>query len=186
MTTPQQDLLSIIVATEGGRPGRAYPFKISGTRIVDFPGIVQATFLSMGYQVSDLASALTSAVASGWLSPGNKIFGAGALSDGNFCQSYILEMAGFTEAGGVAPIMQASAQQLIRVAAAINNQPNGARFNIADLRSAFVGTVGANTFAPEDLMPAYGYAVAQGWIRPADTQFEPVFVLTAAGAAAAT
>jgi hypothetical protein len=143
-----------------------------------FPGAVQASFLTAGYTLSDLINGLAYAVAQGWLST------ASVVADDY--QTYVLEQAGFTEAGGTAPSIAASAQRLINVAAAMNNSPGGARFDASSLVSAFVGTSGGNTFAPEDVIPGYGQALASGWVRPCgNSAFDAVFCLTAAGVAQA-
>jgi hypothetical protein len=97
----------------------------------------------------------------------------------------VLENPGFAEAGGTAPSIAASAQQVINICAGLNVTPGAARFDAKHLVGSFVGTVGGNTFAPEDLLPGVYYAVSQGWLRSA-SPFEPIFSLTAAGAAQAT
>jgi hypothetical protein len=183
MATPQQSLLTILVSGESGRTGRSYPFLLDGAPLAlsRFPGAAQAAFLALGFQVTDLAAALAAAVEAGWLSLGQFYLGAGA--DGS--QMYVLEQAGFVEAGGTAPTQAASAQQLLNVAAAINDSPGADQFNLNALTPAFVGTVGSNTFAPEDILPGYALALANGWVRPAKGLNEPVFSLTAAGAAQA-
>ena len=181
--TTQQDLLSILVMSEGLRPGRGTPFQLSGPRVADFPGVAQATFLALGHQVADLAAALSAAVEAGWLSLGQFYAGGGDGTTGS--QMYVLEQAGFVEAGGTAPTQAASAQQLLNVAAAINDTPGAGRFSLDFLTRAFVGTVGDNTFAPEDVMPGYGYALSQGWVRPVEGLNGSVFSLTSAGVAQA-
>jgi hypothetical protein len=186
MPTPQQsaqEYLSLRVAA-GDRPGRASPVLVTGTAftIAKFPGAIQAAFLAAGYQIGDLVAGLAYAVGEGWLTLGD-VYVDGA---GNECQLYIIEQAGWTEAGGTAPTMAVAAQQLINVCAAINKVPSGGRFEAENLVNSFVGTVGNNTFAPEDLIPGYGYALAQGWVRPCGQNlFDPVFALTAAGVAQA-
>jgi len=187
MATPQQELMTVLVIGQSGRPGHSIPFLLAGDplSLTRFPGAAQAAFLAQGFQVADLAAALSAAVAAGWLSLGPFYPGAGAGASG--VQAYVIEQAGFTEAGGVAPTQAASAQQLINVAAGLNDTAGGARFNLNSLVTAFVGTVGSNTFAPEDLMPGYGDALSQGWVRPSGQNlFDPVFSLTAAGIAQAT
>jgi hypothetical protein len=144
-----------------------------------FPGQLQASFLQAGYGLGDLVNGLAYAIAQGWLST------ISAPTDAN--QGYTLEPAGFAEAGGAAPAIAASAQRLINVAAALNDAPGAARFDASTLVGSFVGVSGGNTFAPEDVMPGYGQALASGWVRPCGQNlFAPVFVLTAAGVAAAS
>jgi hypothetical protein len=144
-----------------------------------FPGALQSAFLQSGYQIGDLAGGLAYAVAQGWLSQGQTIGGS---------QNYTLELAGWTTAGGTAPTMAAAAQQVINVCVhTLGGAANRDRFEAKSLASYFVGTVGGNTFAPEDLLPGVYYAVAQAWLRPAEADlFEPVFVLTAPGVAQAS
>ncbi len=145
-----------------------------------FPGALQAAFLQAGYAMSDLINGLAYAVTEGWLSTISSPPSEDLLT-------YTLEQPGWTEAGATAPSLAASAQQLVNVCAAINAAPDTVRFAAKSLASAFVGTVGDNTFAPEDLMPGYGYALSEGWVRPCgQNQFDPVFTLTAAGAAQAS
>jgi hypothetical protein len=192
MATPQQDLLTVLVSGESGRPGRSYPFQLSGAplTLARFPGAAQVAFLALGktatngffYQIADLTEALSAAVAAGWLSLGSSSPGAGDGSTG--VQRYVLEQAGFAEAGGTAPTQSASAQQLLNVAAALDDTPGAAQFDLNYLTPTFVGT--GNTFAPEDVLPGYGYALAQGWVRPANGLNGSVFSLTAAGVAQAT
>ena len=134
----------------------------------------------LGPLITNLIFGLAYAVAQGWLTRMQPSVNGDTIN-----QAYRLELSGFTEAGGTAPTQAESAQQLLNVAAAINDTPDGARFNLNFLTSAFTGTVGSNTFAPEDILPGYGFALAQGWVRPADGLNEPVFSLTAAGAAQA-
>jgi hypothetical protein len=180
MATPQQALLTVLVSGESGRTGRTYPFLLGGPQysLARFPGAAQAAFLALGYQVADLAAALSAALEAGWLSLGQLEAGG--------VQRYVLEQAGFIEAGGTEPTQAASAQQLINTAAALNSKPGDAQFTLNYLSQTFVGTVGSNTFAPEDLMPGYSYALAQGWVRPVDGLTDPVFCLMAAGAGQAT
>ena len=154
-----EEILSLFVAT-GARPGHSFPTITTGSpfSLAKFPGSLQAAFLAAGYAISDLSAGLAYALEQGWLSLSDTyVDGAG-----NDLQQYVLEQAGFAEAGGAAPTQAAAAQQMINVAAAIDNSPNSGRFSLANLTSAFVGTVGDNTFAPEDLIGAYGYAFAQG------------------------
>ncbi len=103
------------------------------------------------------------------------------------CQMYVLEQAGWTEGGGTAPTTAASGQQAVNAAVAQGGAAGGPVLPVRALVSAFVGTVGGNTFEPEDVMSGAYYAVSQGWFRPAGRDlFEPAFVLTAAGVAQAT
>jgi hypothetical protein len=188
MATPEasaQEILSLFIAT-GARPGRSFPTLTPGTPLAlsKFPGAIQSAFLAAGYQMTDLVAGLAYALTEGWLSlsPNSSTNAAG-----DMYAEYELEQAGFSAAGGVAPTQPAAAQQLINVAAALNNTPGGARFAAKYLVASFVGTVGENTFAPEDVMPGYGYALAEGWVKPCgDSLFDPVFALTAAGVAQAT
>lgn len=154
-------------------------YRFLGLEQSRFPGALQADFLGAGYALSDLIAGLAYCVTEGWLSTQS--------AAGDSLQTYTLEQPGWTEAGGTAPTMAQSGQQLVNVCAALNATPLAARFVVKDLVAAFVGEVGGNTFAPEDLMPGYGYALSEGWARPCgQNAFDPVFVLTAAGAAAAT
>lgn len=172
-----QEILSSFVAA-GARPGRSFPAQTNGPLTASFPGAIQQAFLKV-YALSDLVAGLAYAVTNGWLSLGNKYFGG----DGSAQQLYLLELAGFTEAGGSAPTQASAAQQLINVAAAINNTPMAAAFSLAGLNVSFVG----GSFAIEDMIGGYGYAFVQGWIRPCGKDlFETTFALTAAGAAQAT
>jgi hypothetical protein len=178
-----QEYLSLRVAA-GDRPGRASPVNVTGPAftIAKFPGAIQAAFLAAGYQISDLVAGLGYAVEQGWLTLGN-VYVDGA---GNEGAEYVIETAGWTEAGGTAPTSAASAQQLLNVCAAMNQRPGEQVFALANLVPAFVGTVGDNTFAPEDLIGGYGYAFSQGWVRPfGNSLFEPAFTLTGLGAAQA-
>jgi hypothetical protein len=144
-----------------------------------FPEALQKAFLNAGYVISDLIAGLGYAVTEGWLSTNSP-------PSVDF-QTFVLEQSGFAQAGGTAPTPAASAQQIINVFAALNNRPLAALFKARDLLNAFVGTVGGNTFAPEDLMPGAWYAVSQGWLRPGSWDpFEAAFILTAAGVAQAT
>lgn len=157
----------------------AITYRFLGLQQSRFPGALQADFLGAGYALSDLIAGLAYCVTEGWLSTQS--------AAGDSLQTYTLEQPGWTEAGGTAPTVAQSGQQLVNVCAALNATPLAARFATKDLVSAFVGEVGGNTFAPEDLMPGYGYALSEGWLRPCgQNPFDPVFVLTAAGAAAAT
>jgi hypothetical protein len=189
MATAQQsaqEILSLFVIG-GARPGRTFPVQVEGAplTLAEFPGALQKQFLQAGYQISDLIAGLAYAVAQGWLSMGQFYPGAGDGTIGS--QIYVLEQAGFAEAGGTAPTIAASGQQLINTAAALNDRPGAARFDASLLQASFVGAVGENTFAVEDVMPGYGYALAQGWVRPCGQKFfDPVFSLTAAGAAQAS
>jgi hypothetical protein len=169
----------------GARPGRTFPVQVTDSfNIARFPGALQAAFLQVGaapatntpptYQPSDLIAGLVYAVEQGWLSTGY------AYGD---MQEYVLEQPGFAEASGAAPTLAASGQRLINVCATFDPAPGVAQFRAETIVSSFVGTVGDNTFAPEDLLPGLGYAVAQGWLRPVGHQL--VFRLTAAGAAQA-
>jgi hypothetical protein len=154
-------------------------YRFASVTQVGFPGALQKAFLNAGYAIGDLVAGLAYAIAQGWLSTTSP-------PAGDF-QTYVLEQSGFAQAGGTAPTPAASAQQIVNVFAANNNRPNGALFKARDWLNAFVGTVGGNTFAPEDLMPGAWYAVAQGWLRPGSWDpFEAAFILTAAGAAQAT
>lgn len=154
-------------------------YRFEGLSQANFPGALQAAFLQDGFAISDLINGAAYAVSQGWLTANS------APSDD--VQNFTLEQSGWTEGGGTAPTMAASGQQLINVCAAIDATPGAARFAAKNLLSAFVGMVGDNTFAPEDVMPGYGYALTQGWVRPAaQNSFDPVWGLTAAGAAAAT
>jgi hypothetical protein len=154
-------------------------YRFEGLSQANFPGALQAAFLQDGFAIADLINGSAYAVSEGWLSTSS------AASDD--VQTYTLEQSGWAEGGGVAPTLAQSAQQLINVCVAIDATPGGARFAAKDLLAAFVGTVGDNTFAPEDVMPGYGYALAEGWVRPAgQNQFDPIWGLTAAGVAAAT
>lgn len=154
-------------------------YRFEGLSQANFPGALQAAFLQNGFAIADLINGLAYAVTEGWLSASS------AVSDD--VQTYTLEQSGWTEGGGTAPTSAQSGQQLINVCAAIDATPGAARFAAKSLVTAFVGTVGGNTFAPEDLMPGYGYALSEGWVRPAgQNQFDAVWGLTAAGAAAAT
>lgn len=191
MATPQQlaqQILSLFVSS-GARTFRAFPILVNGPplSVSRFPGAVQEQFLS-AYQsspqqgINDLTAGLAYAVQQGWLSisPSNP-------DPSRNLQMYELEQAGFSEAGGTVPTQAAAAQQLINVVTALNSTPGAAQFNLDYIASSFVGTVGGNTFAPEDLIPGYGYAVAEGWVRPIlGSGFGNVFSLTAAGAAQAT
>jgi hypothetical protein len=152
-------------------------YRFVSTAQLQFPGALQAAFLQNGFALGDLINGLAYAVAEGWLST------VSAPTD-DF-QTYVLEQPGFTEAGGAAPSLAASAQRAINTIAALNGKPGAARFDAKGLVASFVGTVGGNTFAPEDLLPGCHQAVANGWLRPV-SPFEPVFLLTAAGAAQAT
>ncbi|MGD0333918.1 MAG: hypothetical protein ABSA90_11775 [Xanthobacteraceae bacterium] len=182
MPTAEQsatELMTLAVAA-GNRPGRSLPFQTSGPplSVSGFPGELQAAFLNAGYQISDLAAGLSYAVSQGWLLLGNTL---GA------CQTYLLQWPGFAAGGGSAPTIAASAQQAINVM--VNNLGGtaGSHFAAAGMGPSFVGTVGGNTFAIEDLLPGFWYAVAQGWLFPAGQDFEgPSFSLTAAGVAQAT
>lgn len=182
MASAQQsatELMTLAVAA-GVRPGRSLPFQTSGPplSISGFPGALQAAFLNAGFQISDLAAGLGYAVSQGWLLLGNA-FGA--------CQMYVLQWSGFAAGSGSAPTMASSGQQAINVM--VNNLGGtaGSCFSAAGLGASFVGTVGGNTFAIEDLLPGLWYAVAQGWLFPAGQNFEgPSFSLTAAGVAQAT
>lgn len=179
-----QEILSLFVAS-GARPGRSFPTVTAGApfQVAAFAGALQQQFIQAGYQVSDLVAGLAYAVTEGWLSLGQSYTDAA----GNVSQSYVLEQSGWTEASGTAPTQAASAQQLINVAAAINDTPNAVRFRLENLNTVFVGTVAENTFAIEDMIGAYGLAFFNGWIRPCgNSLFDPVFTLTAAGAAQAT
>jgi hypothetical protein len=183
MPTPQQSgqQLNSLLVGAGFRPGRSFPVVVSGSpfTIAKFPGAIQAAFLAAGNQISDLVSGLAYGVEQSWFSSGNAyVDGAG-----NALQEYILEQSGFAQAGGVVPTMAASAQQLLNVCAAINDTPGGGRFEAENLVASLVAD---NTFAPEDLIPGYGYALSQGWVRPTGpNSFAPVFLLTAAGVAQA-
>ena len=198
-----QEILSLFVGA-GARPGRTFPISVGGppATVTGFPGAIESQFLNAGNQtnapyrppsgsdpgatgiVNDLLAGLAYAVEQGWLSLGTFLPGAGNGSIG--LQNYVLEQSGFAEAGGTAPSQSASAQQLINVAAALNGTPDGAQYKLENMATSFVGTVGENTFEPEDLIPAYGFAVASGWVRPIFTNiFRNVFSLTAAGVAQA-
>ena len=182
MATAQQSAQEFVSlwVTSGARPGHSVTVVVTGpaANIGEFSGPLQAAFLQAGYAVSDLIAGLGYAVEQGWLSLGNK-YGA--------AQLYVLEQAGFAEANGSAPTMAAAAQQLVNVCAALNGTAGAAQFEAAAIVEAFVGTVGGNTFAVEDLIPALGYALSQGWVRLAGAKaFDPVFTLTAAGIAQAT
>lgn len=184
MATAQQSgqaLMTQIVGV-GGRPGRKYDFVVSGNplSIAGFPGAIQASFLGAGYAITDLAAGLAYAVSESWLSIGN---------GSNNCQEYVLETAGWTAGGGTAPTLAASGQQLLNLVFETNPTPNSTVCSAQAMLSTFVGTVGGNTFEPEDMIPAIGYAYSQGWLRPYGpplASFGLSFVLTAAGAAAAT
>jgi hypothetical protein len=170
--------------TAGARPGHAFSISISSNPPANgYAGAIEAQFLQQGITSPPLLGlifGLAYAVAQGWLTQMQPSVNGDTIN-----QAYRLELSGFTEAGGTAPTQAESAQQLLNVAAAINDTPDGARFNLNFLTSAFTGTVGSNTFAPEDILPGYGFALAQGWVRPADGLNEPVFSLTAAGVAQA-
>lgn len=155
----------------------AVTYRFASLEQRNFPGALQAAFCQSGFALGDLIVGLAYAVTEGWLST------TSAPTDD--AQSYTLEGPGFTEAGGTAPTMAASAQQVVNVCAGLNATPGAARFDANGLVGSFVGTAGSNTFAPEDLLPGVYYAVNQGWLRPA-SQPDPVFSLTAAGAAQAT
>jgi len=144
----------------------------------NFPGALQAAFLADGFALSDLINGLAYAVTEGWLSTNS--------APADDVQTFTLEQPGFAEAGGTAPTLAESGQQIVNVCAALNATPGAARFAASGLVGGFVGTVGGNTFAEEDLLPGAYYAVAQGWLRPTGNKWsDPVFALTAAGAAAA-
>jgi hypothetical protein len=154
-------------------------YRFASVTQAGFPEALQKAFLNAGYAIGDLVAGLAYAVTQGWLStisPPAADF-----------QTYVLEQSGFAQAGGTAPTPAQSAQQVINVFFSANSRPNGALFKARDWLNAFVGTVGGNNFAPEDLMPGAWYAVAQGWLRPGSWDpFEAAFILTAAGAAQAT
>lgn len=182
MATAQQsatEILSILVSG-GARAGDSFPVNVAGPlfSMNGFPGSLQAAFFGAGYQLSDLTAGLAYATTDmQWLSLGQTY--------GNV-QMYVLEQAGFVEAGGVAPAMSVSAQRILNVCAGLNSTPGAVQFNSAALVSAFVGTVGSNTFAPADLLPAIAYAVSNGWLRLLGYNFSGiVFSLTATGAAQA-
>ena len=141
-----------------------------------FPGALQAAFLAAGYQLGDLVGALSYAVAEGWLVPGDKF---------DRERSYSLQWAGFTAASGSVPTMAASGQQAIN--AMVNaGAAAGSPVSMNLLVKYFVGTVGGNTFAPEDLLPGFAYAMTEGWVFLTGQKYDgPVFALTAAGVAQA-
>lgn len=175
-----QQILSIFVGTQGARVGRTFSAQISGgTPITPFPGTLQKTFLQAGGTLSDLSAGLSYAVSHGWLSLGRS-YGDGTTQD------YVLEQAGFAQAGGAQPTPAQSAQQLLKVCAAINPTAGSARFSAEAVVKSFVGTAGGITFAPEDLIPGLGYALSEGWVRSvAGRAYELEFSLTAAGVAQA-
>lgn len=181
--TPQQAAQALVnlIVSQDGRPGRTYGFVVTGNplAIAGFPGALQAAFLNAGYAVSDLAAGLSYAVTEGWMTAGQTLNGV--------LQQYTLTAAGFTAGGGTAPTISAAAQQLVNVAAAINNSPGAALFNLRLMVPQFAVVVGSNNFQPEDMVPALGQALADGYVLPAGRDlFEPIFILTAAGVAAAS
>jgi hypothetical protein len=180
-TAPQsaQEILNLFVAS-GARPGRTFPVMIGADPVTTsrFPGAIQIAFLGAGYALTDLSAGLAYAVGQGWLTQGQ------TYNEGQpgASQTYALEQSGWTQGGGTAPTMAQSAQQLLNVWPA----PVTANNSIVTARGivgVFVGTVGGNTFAPEDLLPGAYYAVAQGWLRPFGQPFSNEWYLTAAGVA---
>lgn len=150
----------------------------SASDAAKFPGALQAAFFAAGYGPGDLAAGLAYAVNAGWLTQGQRLAGT---------TRYTLEQAGFAEASGTAPTQAASGQQLVNVAVAQGGAALSGRFSLSAISAFFVGTAGDNTFEPEDLIGGYGFAFSQGWVRPAGQYlFDPTFVLTAAGVAAAS
>jgi hypothetical protein len=176
-----QEILNLFVAS-GARPGRTFPVMIGADPISTskFPGALQAAFLQAGYALTDLSAGLAYAVAQGWLSQG-QTYGEGSSAPS---QTYVLEQSGWTQGGGTAPTMAQSAQQLLNVWPAPVTA-NSSVVKAAGIVGNFVGIVGGNTFAPEDLLPGAYYAVEQGWLRPGGRPFENSWYLTAAGVAQA-
>jgi hypothetical protein len=176
MATAQQAAQEIctIFVGQGARPGRNFPVMIGADALsaARFPGALQIVFLQAGYTLADLSAGLAYAVGQGWLSQG-QAFGQ--------TQSYALEQSGFAEGGGAAPSVSASAQQLLNVWP--SPAANASVIKAEAIVGTFVGTVGGNTFAPEDLLPGAWYAVAQGWLRPWGNGFMNEWYLTAAGVA---
>jgi hypothetical protein len=175
-----QEILNLFVAS-GARPGRTFPVMIGADTFSTsrFPGALQGAFLQAGYALSDLAAGLAYAVTQGWLTQG-QTYNEGQQNGAT--QTYLLEQSGWTQGGGTAPTMAQSAQQLLNVwpAPVI---ANNSIVDAAGIVGNFVGTVGGNTFAPEDLLPGAYYAVAQGWLRPWGQVFSNKWSLTAEGVA---
>ncbi len=144
----------------------------------NFAGAVQSAFFAAGYSLTDLVAGLAFAVNAAWLTQGHTLNGV---------TTYTLEQAGFAAASGTAPTSAASGQRLVDAAVAQGGAALSGVFELSAIAPAFIGTVGDNTFAPEDLIAGYAYAFSQGWVRPSGANlFDPVFTLTAAGVAAAT
>jgi hypothetical protein len=149
-------------------------FRLATLSPTNFVGALQKAFLAAGYAISDLVNGLAYAVGQGWLSMNS--------AAGDDYQTYTLEQPGWTQGGGTAPTMAQSAQHLLNIWPAPVTA-NSSVITAVGIVGTFVGTVGGNTFVPEDLLPGAYYAVAQGWLRPFGLNFQNSWTLTAAGVA---